>query len=191
MPPYEVDVALTINDDGSCSLQLQEMPSIQPDDATATLSTKPNAHSISLVQSLMSACHPDALKNALNEAWTASEKDSEPGTFRGLNSGEVLLNAVPLFQKVLSCLACASTDLHSAFICADFLGKLCLDEESSLLLLPQDVLTTVRRLIAAKRRETREGALRCITLLIKGNKEYCQASSFSCFWVLNLFFRVF
>lgn len=168
-----VEVTLTSSSDGICYLQLLTR-CIEHKSETQPAEKQKEANGVSLVRCLLDACHPDDLVSALKEAWTPAEKAEDMGAFARLRDGELLLNTVPLFQKLLSCMTSPSTDLDAAFALADLLAMLCLGPESTLLLQPLEVLTYVKRLIKAKRRETREGALRCITALIKGNAEYCE-----------------
>ncbi len=179
----EVSVGLTSNEDGTLTLHFHHPTDLsvsstvrregsQPDEREREVSDDANLGS--LVQLLIAARHPRDLNAVLKQAWVPGAHAGELGSFMRLDDEEILLNVIPLFQKLLSCMASMTTDMDGSFACADLLARLCLGEESTLLLQPTDVLTIVKRLITAKRRETREGALRCMTTLIQHNLEYCQ-----------------
>ena len=183
-----VGVGLTSNDDGTLTLHFHHSKDLSlsstvrhegspPDEreGEGEREVSDDANLVgSLVQLLIAARHPRDLNAVLKQAWVPGTHAGEMGSFTRLDEEEVLLNVIPLFQKLLSCMASMTTDMDGSFACADLLARLCLGQESTLLLQPAEVLTIVKRLITAKRRETREGALRCMTTLIQHNLEYCQ-----------------
>lgn len=128
----------------------------------------------SLMNTLLKATRTEEFAAVISDAWTPADNPASPGTFPELTHGELLLNAIPLSQKLLACMAAHAIDIHTAYACADLLGVLGLDEESAMLLRPPMVLEAVIRLFTSDREETRGAALRCMTTLITGSKEYCQ-----------------
>ena len=190
LPCKEVEVVLTADADGQCFMQIVECSSASEarnvvndeakpsEEKQGTVSSTPVAKN-SLVQRLMTASYTTDFLDVVISAWTPADVPGDAGNFVDLNGEEALLHTIPLFHKLLSSMTFPSIALDSAFACADLLTALCLGRESTLLLQPSEVLTSVKRLVTAHKKETREGALRCLTHLIKNNSEYCQVSHYS------------
>lgn len=152
---------------------VQEMAMTESRDSETTQRTGSEPQE-SLMDALLKSTKTEEFAEVVNTAWSPSETPSIPGTFPNLPQGELLLNAIPLSQKLLACMAARSIDSQTAYACADLLGILGLDKESAILLRPATVLESIIRLFTSDREETRGGALRCMTTLITGSKEYCQ-----------------
>lgn len=153
----------------------EEPASSESRDSESTQNTSSEPQE-SLMDALLKSTKTEDFAEVVNAAWSPSETPSIPGTFPNLPQGELLLNAIPLSQKLLACMAARSIGSQTAYACADLLGILGLDKESAILLRPATVLESIIRLFTSDREETRGGALRCMTTLITGSKEYCQAS---------------
>eukprot|EP00210_Caulerpa_lentillifera_P009532 g9090.t1 len=140
----------------------------------------------SLMHALLEATRTSDFAEVISSAWSPGATPSVPGTFPNLSHGDLLLNAIPLSQKLLACMAARSIDIFTAYACADLVAILGLDQESAMLLRPKTILESIIRLFTSDKETTRVGALRCMTTLITGSKEYCQ-----CFVKNNIIRSIF
>eukprot|EP00210_Caulerpa_lentillifera_P003175 g3034.t1 len=168
------------------SSTIQDMSITEPRELDTVLKHTGSQPEGSLMSALLKATKTEDFANVISNAWSPGDSPSSPGMFPNLSQGELLLNAIPLSQKLLACMAAHSIDMKTAYACADLLGVLGLDQESAMLLRPSMVLEAIIRLFTSEKEETRGAALRCMTTLITGSKEYCQ-----CFVKNNIIRSIF